>query len=106
MFYKVIAKYKNKKNKNKFYKRIYRNTREFECKKREEFIYFLTMRIICIFNISKLEEKDYFYSIFIYYKISTSVKAFQFVFLHYLYENISDDIYNSLNIIINIFESI
>lgn len=57
----------------------------------KEFIYFLAMRILCIFNISKMEEKDYFYSIFI---------------LHYLYENISDDVYDSLNTIINKFESI
>ncbi len=56
-----------------------------------KFIYFLAMRILCIFNISKMEEKDYFYSIFI---------------LHYLYENISDDVYDSLKTIINKFESI
>lgn len=57
----------------------------------KEFIYFLAMRILCIFNISKMKEKDYFYSIFI---------------LHYMYKNISYDVYDSLNTIINKFESI
>ncbi len=57
----------------------------------KEIIYFILMRILCIFDIRTMTEEDYFYSIFI---------------LHYLYENISDDVYDSLKTIINKFESI
>lgn len=57
----------------------------------KEIIYFLLMRILCIFDIRTMTKEDYFYSIFI---------------LHYLYENISDDVYDSLKTIINKFESI
>lgn len=57
----------------------------------KEIIYFILMRILCIFDIRTMSKEDYFYSIFI---------------LHYLYENISDDVYDSLKTIINKFESI
>ena len=57
----------------------------------KEIIYFILMRILCIFDIRTMTKEDYFYSIFI---------------LHYLYENISDDVYDSMNTIINKFESI
>lgn len=56
-----------------------------------EIIYFLTMRILCIFDIRTMEKNDYFYSIFI---------------LHYLYENISDNNYDTLKKTINCFKLI
>lgn len=52
----------------------------------KEIIYFLLMRILCIFDIRTMTKEDYFYSIFI---------------LHYLYENISEDVYTSLKNIID-----
>ena len=57
----------------------------------KEIIYFLIMRVLCIFDIRTMEEKDYFYSIFI---------------LHYLYRNISNDIYTSLRNIVDNFDVI
>lgn len=57
----------------------------------KEIIYFLLMRILCIFDIRTMTEEDYFYSIFI---------------LHYLYENISEDVYTSLKNIIDNFDII
>lgn len=57
----------------------------------KEFIYFLAMRILCIFDIRTMSKEDYFYSIFI---------------LHYLYENILDDIYTSLTNIVDNFDVI
>lgn len=57
----------------------------------KEIIYFILMRILCIFDIRTMTKEDYFYSIFI---------------LHYLYENISKDIYTSLKNIIDNFDII
>lgn len=57
----------------------------------KEIIYFLLMRILCIFDIRTMTKEDYFYSIFI---------------LHYLYENISEDVYTSLKNIIDNFDII
>ena len=57
----------------------------------KEFIYFVVMRILCIFDIRTMTKGDYFYSIFI---------------LHYLYENISEDVYTSLKNIIDNFDII
>lgn len=57
----------------------------------KEIIYFLLMRILCIFDIRTMTKEDYFYSIFI---------------LHYLYENISEDVYTSLKNIIDSFDII
>lgn len=51
----------------------------------KELIYFLIMRVLCVFNLNEMEDQDFFYSIFI---------------LHFLYKNISDDGYKSLNDII------
>ena len=53
----------------------------------KEFIYFLTMRILCIFNITTMEEKDYYYSIFL---------------LHYMYKNIQSNTYSILDDILNV----
>ena len=53
-----------------------------------EIIYFLVMRILCVFDIRTMEEHDYMYSLFI---------------LHFLYDNIDDNVYNSLR---NILEKI
>lgn len=50
-----------------------------------EIIYFLAMRVLCVFNLNEMEEQDFFYSIFI---------------LHFLYQNISNDGYKSFNDII------
>lgn len=57
----------------------------------KEIIYFLLMRILCIFDIRTITKEDYLYSIFI---------------LHYLYENISEDVYTSLKNIIDNFDII
>lgn len=57
----------------------------------KEIIYFLLMRILCIFDIRTMTKEDYLYSIFI---------------LHYLYENISEDVYTSLKNIIDNFDII
>ncbi len=52
----------------------------------KEMIYFLAMRILCIFDIKTMEVKDYYYSIFL---------------LHYMYKNIQNDTYSSLNDMLN-----
>ena len=57
----------------------------------KEVIYFFTMRILCVFDIRTMDENDYFYSIFI---------------LHYLYKNLSYNIYESIINIMNKFENI
>ena len=62
--------------------------RKLDIKIGKDMIYFLIMRILCIFDIRSMEKDDYFYSIFI---------------LHYIYQNIQNDTYSSLEKIINSF---
>lgn len=64
---------------------------ELNIKIEKEIIYFLVMRILCVFNIKEMEEKDYYYSIYM---------------IHYLYNSISGDVYTSLKTIINNMELI
>ena len=87
----IQSNIKSSKIRISFIKEYIKMLESLEIKIGKEIIYFILMRILCIFDIRTMSKEDYFYSIFI---------------LHYLYENISDDVYDSLKTIINKFESI
>lgn len=74
-----------------FIKKYIEMLEELNIKIEKEIIYFLVMRILCVFNIKEMEEKDYYYSIYM---------------IHYLYNNISENVYTSLKSIINNMELI
>lgn len=87
----IQSNIKTSKIRIQFIKEYIKNIEDLDIKIGKEIIYFLTMRILCIFDIRTMEMKDYFYSIFI---------------LHYLYENISKDVYTNLKNIIDSFDLI
>lgn len=69
-----------------FIKRYIEMLENLNIKIEKEMRYFLIMRILCVFNIKEMEEKDYYYSIYM---------------IHYLYHNISEDVYTSLKEILD-----
>ena len=87
----IKSNIKTSKIRIEFMKEYIKMLQEVHIKISKEIIYFLIMRVLCIFDIRTMEEKDYFYSIFI---------------LHYLYRNISNDIYTSLRNIVDNFDVI
>ena len=57
----------------------------------EEIKYYILMRLLCVFDISKMDHIDYYYSLFM---------------ICYFYKNIKNDFYSSIRKIINEMESI
>lgn len=88
---KIQANIKSSRIRINFMKEYIKMIEALEINIGKEIIYFLLMRILCIFDIRTMTKEDYFYSIFI---------------LHYLYENISEDVYTSLKNIIDNFDII
>lgn len=87
----IVGNIKTSKIRIDFMKKYIEMLKELKVKINKEIIYFLIMRILCIFDIKTMEEKDYFYSIFI---------------LHYIYQNISSDTYSSLETMLDNFHTI
>ncbi len=57
----------------------------------KDIIYYFVMRLLCVFDINKFENKDYYYSIYL---------------IHYLYKNIKEDTYKSILSILDDMEVI
>ena len=88
---KIQSDIKTSRIRIKFMQEYIKMLEKLHIKISKEIIYFLTMRILCIFDIRTMEKRDYFYSIFI---------------LHYLYETISNNTYDTLKKTINCFKLI
>lgn len=87
----IVSDIKTSKVRINFMEKYIKMLKELDFNITKDIIYFLTMRILCVFDIRIMEEKDYFYSIFI---------------LHYIYQNIHSDAYDSLEKIIKSFNLI
>ena len=82
----IYSNIKTSKIRTEFVKEYIKMMENLNIKVGKEIIYFFTMRILCVFDIRHMEEKDFFYSVFL---------------LHFLYKNISEDVYASLKTILN-----
>lgn len=87
----IVTNIKTSKIRIDFMKKYIKMLKELNVNINKEIIYFLIMRILCIFDIRTMEKKVNFYSIFI---------------LHYIYQNTLNDTYNSLNTILDDFQTI
>ncbi len=56
----------------------------------DDLIYFIVMRLMCIFNISKFDKDDYYYIIFLVHYFYNKLKNNNYNNLHYLIDNLDE----------------